>query len=80
MPILNEKYSLDNFVVGKNNKFAYAAAQAIMESPGDVYNPLVIYGETGTGKTHLLNAIANYYKKQNPDMNILYMTAEEMIG
>lgn len=79
MPALNGKYSLDNFVVGKSNKFAYAAAQAIMESPGDVYNPLVIYGETGTGKTHLLNAIANYFKEQNPDMNILYMTAEEMI-
>lgn len=79
MSALNEKYSLDNFVVGKSNKFAYAAAQAIMESPGDVYNPLVVFGETGTGKTHLLNAIANYFKEQNPDMNILYMTAEEMI-
>ena len=79
MPVINEKYRLDNYIVGESNKFAYCAAQAIMESPGEIYNPLFVFGETGTGKTHLLNAIARFYKEQNPDMSVLYMTAEEMI-
>lgn len=79
MPQLNEKCSMENYLVGESNEVAYFAVQAVMESPGEVYNPLFVYGETGTGKTNTLNAIARFYKEQKPSMNIIYMTAEEMI-
>jgi chromosomal replication initiator protein len=66
-----------NFVVGACNQFAHAASLAVAESPGDQqYNPLFIYGSTGLGKTHLLHAIGNHIKQDNPSAHILYVTAE----
>ena len=68
----------ENFVVGSCNQFVHAIAQAVSEQPGDKqYNPLFIYGPTGLGKTHLLYAIANKIKTQNPKTSILYVTAEQ---
>lgn len=72
----NEKYTFDNFVVGKSNQFVYAAARAVAEHPGEKFNPLFIYGGVGLGKTHLLHAIGNYIKEYNPSLNITYVTCE----
>ena len=74
---LNSKYNFDTFVVGKNNNLAYSAAVAVAESPGDVYNPLYIYGKPGLGKTHLMHSIGHYTLEQNPDKKVLYVTSEE---
>ena len=74
---LNPKYTFDTFVVGSNNKFAHAASVAVAESPGQVYNPLFLYGGVGLGKTHLMNSIAHYIIENHPEMNILYVTSEE---
>lgn len=74
---LNAKYNFDTFVVGKNNNLAYSAAVAVAESPGDVYNPLYIYGKPGLGKTHLMHSIGHYTLDQNPDKKVLYVTSEE---
>jgi chromosomal replication initiator protein len=74
---LNPKYTLDTFVVGAFNELAYAAAQAAMQRPGITYNPLFIYGDTGRGKTHLIQAIGNYYKKQHPGQKVFYLTSEK---
>lgn len=73
---LNPKYTFDTFVVGSSNKFAHAAALAVAESPGKVYNPLFIYGGAGLGKTHLMHSIAHFIIEQNPDMKVLYVTSE----
>ncbi len=73
---LNPKYKFDTFVVGSNNKFAHSAALAVAESPGDVYNPLYIYGGAGLGKTHLIHSIGHFILEQNPDMKMLYVTSE----
>ncbi|MDQ5889573.1 MAG: chromosomal replication initiator protein [Patescibacteria group bacterium] len=73
---LNPKYTFDNFVVGPFNEIAYAAAQAVTKNPGMNYNPLYIYGVTGLGKTHLLQAVGNYIKKQNPNKRVFYTTSE----
>lgn len=73
---LNPKYTFDTFVVGGNNKFAHAAALAVAESPGKMYNPLFIYGESGLGKTHLMHSIGNFILTQNPRMKVLYVTSE----
>lgn len=74
---INPKYTFDSFVVGPSNKFLYSAAKAVAEDPGKNYNPLFIYGSTGLGKTHIMHAIANYVKKQNPAANVLYATCEK---
>ena len=68
--------NFDNFVVGKSNNYAYAAAKKVAEDPGKSYNPLYIYGKSGLGKTHLLKAIENEMKKRNPQANIIYTTSE----
>ena len=73
----NPQFNFDNFVVGPSNRFAHGAALAVSNHPGDVYNPLFIYGPPGVGKTHLLYAIANGIRKQTPDANIVYIRGEQ---
>ena len=72
----NERYTFDTFVVGASNRFAHAAAIAVSEAPGLVYNPLFIYGGSGLGKTHLIHAIGHHILRQHPDQRILYITSE----
>ncbi len=69
-------YTFSNFVIGPTNKFAYAAAMNVANNPGKAYNPLFIYGHSGLGKTHLLMAIMDAIKKENPDAKIIYTSAE----
>ncbi len=73
----NPQYNFDNFVVGSSNRFAHGAAVAVTNHPGEAYNPLFIYGPPGVGKTHLLYAIANGLRQNNPDMNIVYTKGEQ---
>ena len=73
----NPQFSFDSFVVGPSNEFTYGAAVAITNTPGQVYNPLFIYGPPGVGKTHLLYAIANGTRKVNPDANIVYIKGDQ---
>lgn len=73
---LNPKYTFDTFVVGGNNSFAHAVSVAVAESPGQVYNPLFLYGGVGLGKTHLMHSIAHFILDQNPKKKILYVTSE----
>lgn len=75
---LNEKYTFESFIVGPSNNLAFATSLAVAQTPGDAYNPLFIYGGVGLGKTHLINAIGNYIKRENPRMNVLLMTSEAM--
>lgn len=74
----NEKFTFNNFVVGPSNKFAYTASMRVAENPGSVFNPLFIYGNSGLGKTHLLNAIIEKLKSNNPDAVIVYTTSEDI--
>mgnify|MGYP004457781999 FL=1 len=76
---LNSKYTFENFIVGNSNKFAHAAALAVAENPGKMYNPLFIYGNSGLGKTHLMHAIGNYISK-NTDKKVLYVTSEQFVS
>jgi chromosomal replication initiator protein len=73
---LNPRYTFDSFVVGPFNELAHAAAQSIVKNPGGVYNPLFIYGGTGHGKTHLIQAIGNHIKQAHPQKKIFYVTSE----
>ena len=73
---LNKKYTFDSFVVGSNNNIAQVTSLAVAESPGDVYNPLFIYGGVGLGKTHLIQSIGNFVLKNNPSAKVLYTTSE----
>ena len=74
---LNPRYTFDTFVIGSFNNLAYAAAQAVLERPGITYNPLFIYGDTGRGKTHLIQAIGNQFKKQYLGRKVFYLTSEK---
>ena len=74
---LNPKYNFDTFVVGSNNKFAHSASLAVAESPGEVYNPLYIYGGAGLGKTHLMHSIGHFVLQQNPNKKVIYVNSEE---
>ena len=76
----NPQFNFDNFVVGPSNSFAHGAAIAVSKNPGSVYNPLFIYGPPGVGKTHLLYAIANGIRKQNPQANIVYIKGDQFIN
>ncbi|WP_072041955.1 chromosomal replication initiator protein DnaA [Nigerium massiliense] len=75
---LNPKYTFDNFVIGSSNRFAHAAAVAVAESPGKAYNPLMIYGESGLGKTHLLHALGHYVRQYYDGVRVKYVSTEEL--
>ncbi len=77
---INKNFTFDSFVAGAGSKFAYAAAKAVAENPGETFNPLFIYGESGLGKTHLLHAIANYIAKLYPEKKVLYTTSENFLN
>lgn len=77
---LNPRYTFDRFVVGPFNELAYAAAQAVVKRPQNAYNPLFIYGGSGLGKTHLIQAIGNEIKKHPPDKKVLYITLEKFMN
>jgi chromosomal replication initiator protein len=74
---LNPKYTFDNFVTGPSNQFAQAAAKAVADGPGKTYNPLFIYGGVGLGKTHLMTSIGNAVIDKNPEMSVIYVSAEQ---
>ena len=74
---LNPRYIFESFVIGPFNELAHAAAQAIIKQPGIVYNPLFVYGSTGHGKTHLIQAIGNQIKQQYNDKKVYYLTSEK---
>lgn len=74
---INPKYTFEEFVVGDGNQFAQAAAVAVAENPGNVFNPLFIYSGPGLGKTHLMHAIGNYIIQNNSNYNVLYVTSEK---
>jgi len=81
---LSERYTFDNFVIGKSNELAAAAAHAVSQAPGRVYNPLFLYGDTGLGKTHLMQAVAHTVMERQPETRITFIGTEqftnEMIG
>ena len=77
---LDKKFTFDSFVVGKNNEFVYAAAMNVAEDPAGTYNPLFIYGGTGLGKTHLMQAIANKIVAEKPNLNVIYVTCEQFVN
>src|SRR5918994_6297994 len=74
---LNPKYTFETFVIGSSNRFPHAAAVAVAEAPGKAYNPLLVYGESGLGKTHLLHAIGHYVRSLYPGTPVRYVSSEE---
>jgi chromosomal replication initiator protein len=77
---LNPKYTFDSFVIGSSNRFAHAAALAVAEAPAQAYNPLFIYGGTGLGKTHLLQAVAQYVSEHQGELSVRYVTSETFMN
>jgi len=77
---LNPRFTFSNLIIGNCNKIAYQACIAVAENPGQIYNPLFIYGGVGLGKTHLLHATAHYLLSRNPDANIIYTTADTFMS
>jgi chromosomal replication initiator protein len=77
---LNPKYTFDNFVIGPNNQYAHAAAYSVSQAPGTQVNPLFIYGSTGLGKTHLLQAIGHYLNKEKPYLKVLFVSTQDFIS
>ena len=73
----NQKYTFNNFVVGKSNQFVHAAMLSVAENPSSKFNPLFIYGGVGLGKTHLLHAVGNHLNATRPELNVLYVTCEK---
>lgn len=73
---LNPKYTFESFVVGQNNTLAFNASLAVADAPGEIYNPLFIYGGVGLGKTHLMQSIGNYIIRSNPSLKVMYVTSE----
>jgi len=76
---LNERYTFENFIVGSGNELAFAACQSIAANPGHKYNPLLLYGGVGIGKTHLIQAVGNAILINNPDARILYISSEQFV-
>jgi chromosomal replication initiator protein len=76
----NAKYTFDSFVIGSSNRFAHAAALAVAEAPAQAYNPLFIYGSTGLGKTHLLQAVAQYVAEHTSKLSVRYVTSEAFVN
>lgn len=74
---LNPKYTFETFVIGSSNRFPHAAAVAVAEAPGKAYNPLLVYGESGLGKTHLLHAIGHYVRSLYSNAKVRYVSSEE---
>lgn len=77
---LDKRYTFDSFVVGTSNKFVFAAAKSVAEAPGENFNPLYIYGGTGLGKTHLMQAIANDIAEKKPSLRVIYTTSETFLN
>ena len=77
---INKQFTFDSFVAGANSKFVYAAAKAVAEAPGEAFNPLFIYGESGLGKTHLMHAIANEISRRYPAQKVLYTTCANFLN
>lgn len=77
---LNERYTFDEYVIGPSNSFAHAAALAVAQSPGTTYNPLFIYGQSGLGKTHLIQAVGHYVLQKQDNPRVVYTTTESMMN
>lgn len=78
--VLDKRYTFDSFVVGSSNKFVFGAAKSVAEAPGENFNPLYIWGGTGLGKTHLMQAIANEIALKKPSLKVLYTTSENFLN
>ena len=78
--VLDKRYTFESYVVGSSNKFVFAAAKSVAENPGENFNPLYIYGGTGLGKTHLMQAIANEIAQKKPSLKVIYTTSEKFLN